>query len=193
MDAIERIVEQILEKGQTEVLELKKVEIKRIDQEFAEQEEALFLQERKLIEKNEEQTIKAFKQKQNRQQLEIKQGTLNQKQGYLELLFSEAIERMNHWTEAEFQIFVKQIISQLPVEGDARLKLGEYSQEKLDDQWLAEHTSDKLRLVLEKEYIPNVGGFIIAKDGIEYNFLFPSLVQEIKKTESFKIAEMLFQ
>ncbi|MGX7149019.1 hypothetical protein [Enterococcus ureasiticus] len=193
MDAIEKIVEQILEKEQVEVSELKKVETARIDREYQEQEEALFLQESKLIEKNQEQTDKAFKQKSNRQQLEVKQATLNQKQGYLEQLFAESVERMNHWTEAEFQLFVEQIIIQLPVEGKAALKLGEFSKGRLSEQWLAEHSSEKLTLKLEKEVIPNDGGFIVSKDGIEYNFLFTSLVQEIKKMESFKIAELLFR
>lgn len=193
MDAIERIVEQIIEKGQAEVSEFKKVEAERIDQQYQEQEESLVLQESKLIEKNEEQANKEFKQKQNRQQLEIKQATLNQKQDYLEQLFSESVERMNYWTEKEFQTFAKQIIIQLPVEGEARLKLGEFSEGKLSDQWLLEHSSNKLMLILEKEVVPSTGGFIVAKEGIEYNFLFSSLVQEIKKIESFQIAEMLFK
>ncbi|MBM7690174.1 hypothetical protein BCR24_14315 [Enterococcus ureilyticus] len=193
MDAIEKIVEQILEKGRIEVSEQKKVEIMRIDQEYQEQEEALYLQEAKRIEKNEEQTMKAFKQKQNRQQLDIKQATLNQKQGYLEQLFTEATERMNDWSEVEFQQFVEQIIHQLPIEGRAGLKLGEFSKNKLSDQWLQVHSPEKLVLVLEKEVIPNAGGFIVAKDGIEYNFLFSSLVQEIKKIDSFKVAKLLLQ
>lgn len=193
MDAIEKIVEQILKKEQAEVLELKKIEMTRIDQEYQEQKEALFLQESKLVEKNQEQANKMFKQKANRQQLEIKQATLNQKQDYLEQLFTESVERMNHWTKAEFQLFVEQIIIQLPVEGEAALQLGEFSKGMLSEQWVLEHSSTKLTLQLEKEVIPNDGGFIVSKDGIEYNFLFSSLVQEIKKVESFKIAELLFQ
>lgn len=193
MDAIEKIVEQILAKGRMEVSEQKKVEIMRIDQEYQEQEESLYLQEAKLIEKNEEQTTKAFKQKQNRQQLDIKQATLNQKQGYLEQLFTEATERMNDWTEVEFQRFVEPIIRQLPIKGHANLKLGEFSQNKVSNKWLQSHSPEILTLNLEKETIPNVGGFIVAKDGIEYNFLFSSLVQEIKKLESFKVAELLFK
>lgn len=193
MDAIEKIVEQILEKGRQEVSVLKEKEMQRIDQEYLEQEEALALQESKLIEKNQEQATKNFKQKQNRQQLEIKQATLNQKQGYLELLFTQVIERMNEWSEFEFQRFAQQIISQLPITGEARLKLGSFSKDKLSDQWVREHSPEKGTLYLEDEVIPNEGGFIVAKDGIEFNFLFSSLVQEIKKMESFVIAEQLFQ
>ncbi|MEI5992714.1 V-type ATP synthase subunit E [Candidatus Enterococcus mansonii] len=192
MDAIEKIVEQILEKGQAEVEALQQTETQRIDQEFQEQEEALFLQESTMIKKNEVQADKAFKQKQNRQQLEIKQATLNKKQGYLEQLFSESIERMNHWTEVEFQNFAQQIIAQLPFEGEAIIRLGEFSKEKLTEQWLSEHSTEQIRLVLASETIAGVGGFVVAKAGIEYNFLFPILVQEVKKIESFHIAEMLF-
>lgn len=192
MDAIEKIVDQILEKGTAEVSDLKKVEYKRIDEAYAEQEEALQLQEHKLIEKNSDQTNKAFKQKQNRQQLEIKQATLNQKQGYLEQLFLEAIKRMDRWNEDEFQLFTKQILDQLTLTGQAQLQLGEYSKGKLTEQWLEKHKPNELELALLPDFIPGVGGFIVAQNGIEYNFLFPSLVQEIKRAESFSIAEMLF-
>ncbi|GGC83794.1 hypothetical protein [Enterococcus wangshanyuanii] len=193
MDAIEKIVDQILEKGTTEVADIKRVEYKRIDEAYAEEEEALLLQEQKLIEKNSDQSNKAFKQKQNRQQLEIKQATLNQKQEYLEQLFLEAIKRMDNWNEDEFQLFTKQILDQLTLNGQAQLQLGEYSKGKLTEQWLKNHRSNELDLVLLPDFIPGVGGFIVAQNGIEYNFLFPSLVQEIKRAESFSIAEMLFK
>ncbi|WP_086444561.1 hypothetical protein [Candidatus Enterococcus lemimoniae] len=192
MDAIEKIVEQILEKGQIEVSTYKKAEIDRIDQEYQEQEEALVLQESKLIEKNQEQTNKAFKQKENRQQLEIKQAILNQKQEYLEQLFLKSVERMNQWTQAEFQQFAEQIITQLPIEGEASLIVGEHSNGKLSNQWLLEHSTEKLKLRLENKLVPGSGGFIVAKEGVEYNFLFSSLVQEVKKTESFNVLESYF-
>ncbi|MFD2305954.1 hypothetical protein [Enterococcus termitis] len=193
MEAIERIIDQILEKGTAEITELKNAELKQIDEAYAEQEEALLLQEKKLIEKNNEQSLKNFKQKQNRQQLEIKQSTLNQKQGYLEQLFLEAVKRMNNWNEVEFQAFAQQIIEQLTLIGKAELQLGAYSQGKLTNQWLIEHTPKDLDLQLQPNLIADVGGFIIAQNGIEYNFLFPSLVQEIKRAESFDIAERLFR
>lgn len=193
MEAIEKIIEQVLEKGQAEVSELKKVEIARINQNYQEQDEALFLQENKWINKNQEQTNKAYKQKHTRQQLDIKQATLNQKQRYLEQIFLESVDRMNHWTESEFQRYVEHIVIQLPVEGEAYVILGEFSKDKLSDQWVEEHSDDKLRLLLKKDVVSNDGGFIVSKEGIEYNFLFSNLVQEIKKMESFKIAELLFQ
>lgn len=193
MDAIEKIVEQILEKGRIEISTFKKIETDRIDREYQEKEELLYLQESKCIEKNEDQLNKLYRQKENRQQLEIKQAILNKKQDYLEKLFLESIERMNHWTEAEFQTFAEQIISHLPVEGEAYLKLGAFSKGKLSEQWLVEQSNDKLTLSVETTVIPNTGGFIVVKDGIEYNFLFLCLVHEIRKIESFKIAELLFQ
>ncbi|MFD1899908.1 hypothetical protein GQR36_07280 [Enterococcus termitis] len=46
MEAIERIIDQILEKGTAEITELKNAELKQIDEAYAEQEEALLLQEK---------------------------------------------------------------------------------------------------------------------------------------------------
>ncbi|MBP2098103.1 hypothetical protein [Enterococcus rivorum] len=193
MDAIEKIVEQILEKGQTEIQDFEKIEKKRIDENSKAQQEALVLQETTLIQKNEVKAKKNFKQKQNRQQLEIRQGTLNRKQEYLESLFAEAVSSMNAWSEPEFQTFVKQSVAQLPITGEAFISLGELSQGKINQKWLDDNQTAQLKLILKDETIGGQGGVVVAQSGVEYNFLFASLVQEIQKQESYTIAEMLFK
>lgn len=193
MDAIEKIVEQILEKGQTEIQDFERIEKKRIDENTKVQQEALVFQETSLLQKNEEKAKKEFKQKQNRQQLEIRQGTLNKKQEYLEALFTEAVSSMNAWSEQEFQTFVKQSLAELPIDGEASIVLGELSQGKINQKWLDDNQLGQLKLVLKTETIVGQGGVVVTQSGIEYNFLFASLVQEIQMQESYTIAEMLFK
>lgn len=193
MDAIEKIVEQILEKGQNEIRDFKTIEEKRINENSDVQQEALILQEATLIHKNEEKAKKAFKQKQNRQQLEIRQGTLNRKQEYLEALFTDAVAKMNALSEQEFQAFVKHSLAELPITGEASIVLGEFSRGQLTQKWLDDNQTSNLTLTLEAETIAGQGGVVITQAGVEYNFLFASLVQEIQKQESYSIAEMLFK
>ncbi|MGL4697627.1 V-type ATP synthase subunit E [Enterococcus larvae] len=193
MDAIEKIVEQILEKGKDEIATYKSAEKERIEKNFDEQVAAIEIQEKHQIDKNTELAKKAFKQKQNRQQLDVRQETLNRKQELLTQLFKETVEKMNEWDTATFQDFAANVLSKLPVTDDVQLKIGEYSQEKVSQEWLKQFNTDTLSFQLSDAVVSKESGFVIVKDGIEYNFLFSTLVQEIQKAESFKIAEMLFR
>lgn len=193
MDAIEKIVEQILEKGKDEIATYKSAEKERIEKNFDEQVAAIEIQEKHQIDKNTELAKKAFKQKQNRQQLDVRQETLNRKQELLTQLFKETVEKMNEWDTATFQDFAANVLSKLPLTGDVQLKIGEYSQEKVSQEWLKQFNTDTLSFQLSDAVVSKESGFVIVKDGIEYNFLFSTLVQEIQKAESFKIAEMLFR
>ncbi|MBL1226969.1 V-type ATP synthase subunit E [Enterococcus sp. BWR-S5] len=193
MDAIEKIVEQILEKGKDEIATYKSAEKERIEKNFDEQVAAIEIQEKNQLDKNTELTKKAFKQKQNRQQLDVRQETLNRKQELLTQLFKETVEKMNEWDTATFQNFAANVLSNLQLTGEVQLDAGEYSQDKLSQEWLNQFHTDKLTVQLSDTVIPKESGFVVVKDGIEYNFLFSTLVQEIQKAESFKIAEMLFR
>ncbi|MFK4565512.1 V-type ATP synthase subunit E [Enterococcus sp. UD-01] len=192
MDAIEKIVAQIINKGQEEAAALKEKEIQRIDQEMKAQQTEVIVQEKDLIQKNRQQLNKEFKQKQNRQHLAIRQATLQKKQFYLEQLFAEAVEQMKAWPKAEFQAFVKQTLNQLSLSGDATIILGEASKELLTADWLSLHTPEQMEIRLSEETAAGEGGFILVQAGIEYNFLFSSLVEEVKMAESFQLAEQLF-
>lgn len=192
MDAIEKIVAQIINKGQEEAAALKEKEIQRIDQEMKAQQTEVIVQEKDLIQKNRQQLNKEFKQKQNRQHLAIRQATLQKKQFYLEQLFAEAVEQMKAWPKAEFQAFVKQTLNQLSLTGNATMILGEASKELLTADWLSLHTPEQMEIRLSEKTAAGEGGFILVQAGIEYNFLFSSLVEEVKMAESFQLAEQLF-
>lgn len=193
MDAIGKIVEQILEKGKDEIATYKSAEKERIEKNFDEQVAAIEIQEKNQIDKNNELAKKAFKQKQNRQQLDVRQETLNRKQELLTQLFKETVEKMNEWDSETFQSFAANVLSTLPLTGKIQLNAGEYSQDKISQEWLQQFNTEHLSVQLSDTVVPKESGFVIVKDGIEYNFLFSTLVQEIQKAESFKIAEMLFR
>ncbi|MBL1229509.1 hypothetical protein IW492_09720 [Enterococcus sp. BWB1-3] len=192
MDAIEKIVEQILEKGTREAEAVKKSEVNRIESNFYEQIAALDIQKKQQITKNAELSKKIFRQKQNRQQLEVKQATLNSKQELLGQLFKETTEKMKQWDTETFQQFASGMLSKLDLSGEVVFNAGEYSKDKISQTWLDQFATDKLTLQLSEKIIPKESGFVLAKDGIEYNFLFSTLVQEVQTTEIYKIAEMLF-
>ena len=69
--------------------------------------------------------LKEFKQRQQRQTLEIRQDALNKKQAYLNQLFDEVVLKMSEWSAEEFQEFMKAQLGSLELTGKATILLGE--------------------------------------------------------------------
>ena len=193
MEAIEKIVEQILEKGTKETEERRRREMQQIDAAFDQQSTAVAQQRAAQMEKNQAEAQQTFTQRRNRQQLEVKQETLNSKQLLLGQLFKETVTRMNQWDTVTFQQFAAGILEKLGLQGQLAVTPGEYSLDKMDQAWLDGFSNEQFQLVLSGSTVPQESGFVLGKDGVEYNFLFSTLVQEIQKEESYKIAEQLFR
>ncbi|MDN6544897.1 MAG: ATPase V, partial [Enterococcaceae bacterium] len=121
-----------------------------------------------------------------------RQDALNKKQAYLNQLFDEVVLKMSEWSAKEFQEFMKAQLGSLELTGKATILLGEYSQTKVTQEWLTALSDATVQWELSEEVVPKESGFIVAKDGLDYNFLFSALVEEIQKTEGFKVAEKLF-
>ncbi len=189
MDAIEKIISEIKQQGKQEVEAYVTSEQTRIDQEFQAAQQEILLKQEHEIEKRQQQLLKEFKQ---RQTLEIRQDALNKKQAYLNQLFDEVVLKMSEWSAEEFQQFMKAQLGSLELAGKATILLGEYSQTKVTQEWLTALSDATVQWELSEEVVPKESGFIVAKDGLDYNFLFSALVEEIQKTEGFKVAEKLF-
>lgn len=193
MDAIDKIVEQIREEGQKEVEVYQAKEKLRIDEQTQEQLLAINEQEQAQIKKNEQILTKEFKQKSNRQQLDVRQSTLNKKQDYLLELFHQAVKVMEAWTKPEFQDFAEQALSHLVLTGSSQIIMGESSKDFLDAAWVKTFNQKyKTNFILATTVLAHEGGFVVEQEGIEYNFLFASLVREIQEKESSKVAQILF-
>ncbi|HAP5725994.1 TPA: ATPase V [Enterococcus faecalis] len=192
MDAIEKIISEIKQQGKQEIEAYVTSEQTRIDQEFQAAQQEILLKQEHEIEKRQQQLLKEFKQRQQRQTLEIRQDALNKKQAYLNQLFDEVVLKMSEWSAEEFQQFMKAQLGSLELTGKATILLGEYSQTKVTQEWLTALSDATVQWDLSEEVVPKESGFIVAKDGLDYNFLFSALVEEIQKTEGFKVAEKLF-
>jgi V/A-type H+-transporting ATPase subunit E len=193
MDAIENMIEEMNQKGQQEIDAYVEKERSRIDRKFLAEQEQLLIQQEQEISKRQTQLLKEFKQTQQRQTLDIRQTTLNQKQEYLNQLCLAAVTKMTEWSAAEFQQFLAEQLYALPLTGTAEVKLGEQSKEKLSQEQLDQLTTATIQWQLAEDYLPKESGFVVSQNGIEYNFLFKALVAEIQQTEGFKLAAALFQ
>lgn len=188
MSAIEKIVEQMKTKAETELAALETAEKQRIDEEYAVNAAQLAEAFDKQKSKQLAMIQSKYRQLSNRQKIESRQQTLNQKQQLLNRLFEEAKQAMEEWDQAEMQEFAQAVLPHIPLKQPASFLPGEKSQEYYTEAFI---NSIELPYSLNyaNETIPNQAGFIVDCDGVQYNFLFSSLVTDVQAELSYELAQ----
>ncbi|HAQ3908968.1 ATPase V [Enterococcus lactis] len=194
MNAIEKIISQMNEAAEQERAALEQEERMKIDQNFEQKRTQIETEHQKQKEKQIELLEKKYRQLRNRQQVEVRQENLNAKQEFLRRLFADAIAEMENWDESEQIQFIKNLLYSLPLTGKVAFIAGEKSAAYLSQTLLDEWNNElPFTMVLSDESVAGQAGFLINDQGVQYNFLFSSLVQDIQGTMSFEIANQLFE
>ena len=180
MDAIDKIIEEIDRKAAQERAEHKAQEEQKIVT-WYESEVA----KSKALEQK-------FKQLASRQQMDVRQETLVQKQDYLDQLFEEAYDQMNAWDKEAIQAFAKRNLEALELkEAATLLPAGAGVKEALTKDFIQSLT---LTYPLTLGEAPHTGsaGFLVDVAGVQYNFLYRDLLQEVRNTAGNEITKKLF-
>lgn len=194
MNAIEKIISQMNEAAEQERAALEQEERMKIDQNFEQKRTQVETEHQKQKEKQIELLEKKYRQLRNRQQVEVRQENLNAKQEFLRRLFADAVTEMENWDESEQIQFIKNALYSLPLTGKVAFIAGEKSAAYLSQTLLDEWNNElPFMMVLSDETVADQVGFLINDQGVQYNFLFSSLVQDIQGTMSFEIANQLFE
>lgn len=194
MNAIEKIISQMNEAAEQERAALEQEERMKIDQNFEQKRTQVETEHQKQKEKQIELLEKKYRQLRNRQQVEVRQENLNAKQEFLRRLFADAVTEMENWDESEQIQFIKNALYSLPLTGKVAFIAGEKSAAYLSQTLLDEWNNElPFMMVLSDETVADHAGFLINDQGVQYNFLFSSLVQDIQGTMSFEIANQLFE
>ena len=194
MNAIEKIISQMNEAAEQERAALEQEERMKIDQNFEQKRTQVETEHQKQKEKQIELLKKKYRQLRNRQQVEVRQENLNAKQEFLRRLFADAVTEMENWDESEQIQFIKNALYSLPLTGKVAFIAGEKSAAYLSQTLLDEWNNElPFMMVLSDETVADQAGFLINDQGVQYNFLFSSLVQDIQGTMSFEIANQLFE
>lgn len=194
MNAIEKIISQMNEAAEQERAALEQEERMKIDQNFKQKRTQVETEHQKQKEKQIELLEKKYRQLRNRQQVEVRQENLNAKQEFLRRLFADAVTEMENWDESEQIQFIKNALYSLPLTGKVAFIAGEKSAAYLSQTLLDEWNNElPFMMVLSDETVADQAGFLINDQGVQYNFLFSSLVQDIQGTMSFEIANQLFE
>ncbi|MDT2706416.1 hypothetical protein [Enterococcus dispar] len=197
MDAITKIIEQIDEAALAKRTTFDAEQRAQIEEDFLKQKQKLEAEDQKLqaqLAKN--QKVK-YKQLHARQQMEVKQDTLLAKQSYLSKVFSEAYAKMQAWDTNEAQSFAARCLELLPFEEGKKVFFQPAKQmptEIYTSEWLAK-LNGKLRykLLYGNPIATESYGFVVDDKGVQYNFLYRDLLNEIKTTDSNSISKMLFE
>lgn len=194
MNAIEKIISQMNEAAEQERAALEQEERMKIDQNFEQKRTQVETEHQKQKEKQIELLKKKYRQLRNRQQVEVRQENLNAKQEFLRRLFADAVTEMENWDESEQIQFIKNALYSLPLTGKVAFIAGEKSAAYLSQTLLDEWNNElPFMMILSDETVADQAGFLINDQGVQYNFLFSSLVQDIQGTMSFEIANQLFE
>lgn len=193
MEAIERMIQQIQKESHGKMEAYKQERLSEIQDEFEREKKKEQKNKTEQVQKNLNKINRETKLVLERQRIQMRQKVLTRKQDLLNDLFEALTDRMNHWGQGEFQEFMEGILPKVPVSGEAEIILGEYSKGLITPEWLEQFRSLDRVYTLSEEQVDRQGGFVVRQGKIEYNFLFSSLVEELKEKEGFYVSQQLFQ
>lgn len=131
-------------------------------------------------------------------QLKVRNDKLGAKQQVIDRAFEEAVSQLEKITGDELKAFVNNTIKELNLEGNEEIIVDEKYSNIISNDFIAEINKSleqigkkgNIKLSSEKRNIE--GGFILAKGGIELNYTFKSLVENLRNEIEQEIIRVLF-
>ncbi|WP_314064973.1 hypothetical protein [uncultured Vagococcus sp.] len=194
-EELQQMVDLVLKTGhednQLYFLQKKEEIIERVAGELADLE---LVHHKARLKLTEELAVVSQRQSQ-REALDTAQRVIAKKQGYLSQLFDEARGNIQAWSPEAFSQMVQPIFNDNSLTGVVTVTLGSYSQGFLADKQLSDFASEhgNIEYKLSAELIADEGGFVLSQGGIEYNFLYSSLLEEVNEKSERRIAKFLFE
>ena len=137
-----------------------------------------------------------YEKKIQRIEVEKNQSIMLEKQAYLKKVIDKMAVKLKTLSKEESQSFMSSIFISNDLSGQIDVLIGELSQETITQEWLdqlANQNEMPVTYVLSSEVISNDGGFILSQDGIEYNYLYSSILDEISEEKEYDIVSELFK
>lgn len=130
--------------------------------------------------------------KKNTLEIDKRNQLLGAKQVILDKVFKDVKNQLNQIDQTAFQSFAKAVLNQFEEGSQLTLVLGEKTAGFIDQAWVNTQAPQAMTVELSNETVSNQAGLIVEKDGIDYNFLFNSLVEDIKPDLLSDISKDLF-
>ncbi|MER2225670.1 MAG: ATPase [Carnobacterium sp.] len=192
MSDLKLLTDRLIESKKAEVQEkIKEAEIEK-EQLLSESDENLAEEKAKQINLIDSRLARKFEQDKHTLQINKRNQLLSEKQKVLTVVFNEAEEQMNQWTDSEFQQFLLSVLKQHKDSESIELIVGQHSVDKVTNDWIDKVAKEVVNVQLSTETISKKNGFILKKNGIEYNYLFDELVKDIKGQLVSSVSKQLF-
>lgn len=194
MDAIDKIIEEINKQAQDNRDRFETEEIAAIDGWFIAESETATENHRQQQAKQLKDLEQRFKQLRSRQQMDVRQDSLVEKQRYLDRLFEEAYEKMASWDKGTIQAFATLSLKQLPItEEGILLPSGPHATAALDASFVTAIQKElDYQLRLGEALTANEEGFVVDVAGVQYNFLYRDLLNEQRSATGNEMSQKLF-
>lgn len=194
MDAIDKIIEEINKQAQDNRDRFETEEIAAIDGWFMAESETAIENHRQQQAKQLKDLEQRFKQLRSRQQMDVRQDSLVEKQRYLDRLFEEAYEKMASWDKGTIQAFATLSLKQLPItEEGILLPSGPHATAALDASFVTAIQKElDYQLRLGEALTANEEGFVVDVAGVQYNFLYRDLLNEQRSATGNEMSQKLF-
>lgn len=118
---------------------------------------------------------------------------LEEKQVLLSSVFDQAFTELSNWDENQFSTFLTGVLSQVDSNKDWVLVPGELSLHLIQEEKVQKSIETFSFLTVSDEVVNHKAGFILQQGGIDYNFCFDALVNELKKEFTPQLATLAFQ
>lgn len=183
-----QILKRIKEEGQEKVLEQEQKIADKLEENRLRMMGYQKAQEQTILQKSQNE-LERFKQSLANEKRNL---ILGQKQEFLTDVYQEAIAKMKQWDTPTFQKIVGNILHQF-TDKEIRLVPGEQSLHHFSAAFVTELQRQHPGLTIASEAVPHKAGFIVEIGGVDYNYFFDAIVEEIKNDFSPKLASLAFQ
>lgn len=194
--AMEQLTNYILESGRRENKEYFQVEKRLLENKSELTLASLETEKQQRLKKMRESVEQEFQQKMQREELLKNQALVLKKQDYLDQVINEVTNAMKNWPKDHFIKMITPIFISNDLHGHIDVILASFSREFIDQELLdnfSQQHESTISYQLSDTIISNDGGFILSQDGIEYNYLYSSIQDQLSEEMEVEIVKFLFE
>ncbi|MGX7013549.1 hypothetical protein [Vagococcus silagei] len=189
----DEMIQYILEQGKTENQAFFEKEAQKLADDFSEKMKQLESEQATRFQKQQKRMKESFDKKMQRIDLDENQAIMLAKQAYVEKIIADISSHLFALTTAQLQEMVCHIFMTNDLVGEVEVVVGEKSAAAITQAWLTEQTTTDTIYKLATEVLKNDGGFVLRQKGIEYNYLFSSILNQISEEKEYEIVSNLFE
>ncbi|MPN05280.1 V-type proton ATPase subunit E [bioreactor metagenome] len=193
MKDLQSLSEQILNKtkakGQSKLEDAEKISVAKIEESrltLVEQQKARKAAILKKVANDFDREQQTLKNKE-------RNAVLREKQVILKSVFQQALEKMNTWDESHFAQFLNGVLAQTDASKAYSIVPGAKSISHFKGKELQQLLAKYPAVKISEESIPNKAGFILQEGGVDYNYCFDELIEDVKNDFAAELATLAFQ